>query len=145
MGPTATGRSPILCWVSARKDKMSIAFLWRSKDQIWKATTKKKAIWQSSWNSSRHQLINSFFWGWGTPHLLACSWRVCFNYEYVNVTINNIDTLIGFKCSLFKMTLVADGVYLPLLIKLFSLVEEVHEMALLPLIVESLMFVKVWL
>ncbi|ORE21944.1 hypothetical protein BCV71DRAFT_241350 [Rhizopus microsporus] len=49
----------------------------------------------------------------------------------------------GFKCSLFKMTLVADGVYLPLLIKLFSLVEEVHEMALLPLIVESLMFVKV--
>ncbi|RCH99849.1 hypothetical protein CU097_015641, partial [Rhizopus azygosporus] len=48
----------------------------------------------------------------------------------------------GFKCSLFKMTLVADGVYLPLLIKLFSLVEEVHEMALLPLIVESLMFVK---
>ncbi|CEJ02730.1 hypothetical protein RMCBS344292_16725 [Rhizopus microsporus] len=40
------------------------------------------------------------------------------------------------------MTLVADGVYMPLPVKRFSLVEEVHEMVLLPSIVELLMFVK---
>ncbi|ORE01295.1 hypothetical protein BCV72DRAFT_339521 [Rhizopus microsporus var. microsporus] len=48
----------------------------------------------------------------------------------------------GFKCSLYKMTLVADGIYLPWLVKRFSLVEEIHQMVLLPSIVESLTFVK---
>jgi hypothetical protein len=41
------------------------------------------------------------------------------------------------------MTLVADGIYLPLMVKCFSLVEDAHDLIHIPSIVESFSFVKV--
>ncbi|KAL0582428.1 hypothetical protein ABG067_007717, partial [Albugo candida] len=49
----------------------------------------------------------------------------------------------GFKCRLFKMTLVEDGIYLPVLVKKFKLVEGIEDMVNVPAIAESLYFVKV--
>lgn len=49
----------------------------------------------------------------------------------------------GFSCTLYKMNLLVDGVYTPILIKRFSLVEGVFDIMSLPTIVEVLSFVKV--
>ncbi|KAI8331652.1 hypothetical protein BD560DRAFT_341431, partial [Blakeslea trispora] len=51
----------------------------------------------------------------------------------------------GYKCTLFEMTLASDGIYLPIAIARFSLVEEVHQLVLLPLAIDVFCFVKVML
>ncbi|KAG0823109.1 hypothetical protein G6F19_011030 [Rhizopus arrhizus] len=48
----------------------------------------------------------------------------------------------GFKCTLFQMKLLADGIYMPMAFERFSLVEEIHQLVHLPAIVEALFFVK---
>lgn len=53
--------------------------------------------------------------------------------------------LIGFKCTLFQMKLLADGIYMPMAFDRFSLVEEDHQLALLPSVVDAFYFVKVLL
>ena len=57
--------------------------------------------------------------------------------------LSNANTLIGIKCTLFQMKLLADGIYMPMAFERFSLVEEIHQLVHLPGIVEALFFVKV--
>lgn len=57
--------------------------------------------------------------------------------------LSNTDTLIGFHCTLFQMMLPADGVYMPMAINRFSLIEQSHHLVHLPSIVEAFYFVKV--
>ncbi|KAF1800801.1 hypothetical protein FB192DRAFT_1428943 [Mucor lusitanicus] len=47
----------------------------------------------------------------------------------------------GFKCTLFQMRLV--GVYMPIAFSRFSLVEEQHQMVLLPSVIDAFCFIKV--
>ncbi|KAI8357865.1 hypothetical protein EDC96DRAFT_465202 [Choanephora cucurbitarum] len=49
----------------------------------------------------------------------------------------------GFKCTLFEMTLSFDGVYMPIAFARFSLVEEIHQLVLLPSALDAFCFVKV--
>ncbi|KAI7899592.1 uncharacterized protein BX663DRAFT_576921 [Cokeromyces recurvatus] len=49
----------------------------------------------------------------------------------------------GFDCTLFQMMLLADGVYMPMAINRFSLIEQSHHLVHLPSIVEAFYFVKV--
>ncbi|KAG1046700.1 hypothetical protein G6F43_010826 [Rhizopus delemar] len=46
----------------------------------------------------------------------------------------------GFKCTLFQMKLLADGIYMPMAFDRFSLVEEDHQLALLPSVVDAFYF-----
>ncbi|KAG2211172.1 hypothetical protein INT47_006291 [Mucor saturninus] len=48
----------------------------------------------------------------------------------------------GFDCTLFQMFLLADGVYIPMAINRFSLVEQNHYFLQFPSIVEAFYFVK---
>ncbi|KAG1041008.1 hypothetical protein G6F43_012186 [Rhizopus delemar] len=48
----------------------------------------------------------------------------------------------GFKCTLFEMRLVGDGVYMPMAFSRFSLVEEEHQLVLLPSAIDAFCFVK---
>ncbi|KAL9541120.1 hypothetical protein MBANPS3_009295 [Mucor bainieri] len=48
----------------------------------------------------------------------------------------------GYACTLYQMKLVAHGVYIPSAIKRFSLMEDAHQLVLLPGLVESLYYVK---
>ena len=57
--------------------------------------------------------------------------------------LSNTNTLIGFNGTFFQMKLLADGVYMPIALECFSLVEEIHQLVDLPSIVEALCFVKV--
>ncbi|KAG2237313.1 hypothetical protein INT48_009046, partial [Thamnidium elegans] len=49
----------------------------------------------------------------------------------------------GFKCTLFQMKLVSDGIYMPVAFDRFSLVKEIHQLVNLPSVVEAFYFVKV--
>ncbi|KAG1488552.1 hypothetical protein G6F45_012179 [Rhizopus arrhizus] len=51
----------------------------------------------------------------------------------------------GFKCTLFEMRLVGDGVYMPMAFSRFSLVEEEHQLIHLPSAIDAFCFVKVML
>ncbi|RCH91092.1 hypothetical protein CU098_007774 [Rhizopus stolonifer] len=56
----------------------------------------------------------------------------------------SLDLLVeGFNGTFFQMKLLADGVYMPIALECFSLVEEIHQLVDLPSIVEALCFVKV--
>ncbi|KAG1294133.1 hypothetical protein G6F60_006049 [Rhizopus arrhizus] len=48
----------------------------------------------------------------------------------------------GFNCSMYQMSLVNDGIYLPVMVKRFSLVENESNLMNIPLIVEALSIVK---
>ncbi|CEP14596.1 hypothetical protein [Parasitella parasitica] len=48
----------------------------------------------------------------------------------------------GFECTMYRMQLIVHGVYIPVAIKRFSLVEQTHHLVLLPGMVESFYFVK---
>ncbi|CAO3673082.1 unnamed protein product [Rhizopus stolonifer] len=48
----------------------------------------------------------------------------------------------GFRCSLHRMVLVADGIYLPVMVNMFILVEYTSDLMNIPTIVESLYYVK---
>lgn len=48
----------------------------------------------------------------------------------------------GYACTFYKTALLADGVYTQMALKRFSLIEGVYDMINLPLIAESLSFVK---
>ncbi|CAO0800133.1 unnamed protein product [Mucor circinelloides] len=48
----------------------------------------------------------------------------------------------GFHCTLFQMMLLADGVYMPMAINRFSLIEQSHHLVHLPSIVEAFYFVE---
>ncbi|KAI8978951.1 hypothetical protein BDB01DRAFT_844005 [Pilobolus umbonatus] len=50
--------------------------------------------------------------------------------------------LEGFKGTLFQMKLLAEGIYLPIAVERFSLVEEIYELVHLPRMVEALYHVK---
>ncbi|KAI8090455.1 hypothetical protein BDF21DRAFT_333601 [Thamnidium elegans] len=49
----------------------------------------------------------------------------------------------GFKCTLFQMKLVSDGIYMPVAFDRFSLIEEIHQLVNLPSVVEAFYSVKV--
>ncbi|KAI8377244.1 hypothetical protein BD560DRAFT_325883, partial [Blakeslea trispora] len=49
----------------------------------------------------------------------------------------------GYRATLMKMTLPCPGIYMPVAIKRFSLVEEIHQLVLLPSVVVACWFVKV--
>lgn len=48
----------------------------------------------------------------------------------------------GFRCSLYKMTMESDGIYVPVLIKRFLLVEEAADLMDIPAIVQAVALVK---
>ncbi|KAI8377246.1 hypothetical protein BD560DRAFT_348756 [Blakeslea trispora] len=48
----------------------------------------------------------------------------------------------GYRATLMKMTLPCPGIYMPVAIKRFSLVGEIHQLVLLPSVVEAFWFVK---
>lgn len=58
-------------------------------------------------------------------------------------TVSNVDNLIRFRCTLFRMKLVTDGIYVSVAIDRFFLVEEFRQLIHLPSIVEAFYFVKV--
>lgn len=49
----------------------------------------------------------------------------------------------GFHCTLFRTTLLVDGVYAPIALKNISLVKDVYDLINLPAVVEAMSFVKV--
>ncbi|KAG1358321.1 hypothetical protein G6F62_000803 [Rhizopus arrhizus] len=48
----------------------------------------------------------------------------------------------GYNCSMYQMSLVNDGIYLPVMVKRFSLVENESHLMNIPMIVEALSIVK---
>ncbi|KAI8047048.1 uncharacterized protein B0P05DRAFT_567014 [Gilbertella persicaria] len=48
----------------------------------------------------------------------------------------------GFRCVLYMMRIKEQGLYMPMMIKKFSLIEEVEDAVNIPAMVESLMFAK---
>lgn len=56
---------------------------------------------------------------------------------------DDIDFLIGFSCEFFTMKLAVEGIYLPVLTRQFSLVQNVGDLVHVPAIVETFGLVKV--
>lgn len=57
--------------------------------------------------------------------------------------LSNSDIFTRFKCTLYKMELPINGVFMPIAVARFSLAEEIHQLVQLPSIVEALYYVKV--
>lgn len=56
--------------------------------------------------------------------------------------LSNTDIFIGYDCTLFQMMLLADGIYMPMAVKRFTLVKERNYLVNLPSVVEAFCFVK---